>query len=68
LAAKHTKRSGTPVVVIDEGFHRRLHHADPDTARGHPWAVNKLTVNALMAAFAKNHAIVDVTADRTAIT
>ncbi len=37
-------------------------------ARGHPWAVNKLTVNALMAAFAKNHAIVDVTADRTAIT
>lgn len=56
------------MVVIDEGFHRRLHHADPDTARGHPWAVNKLTVNALMAAFAKNHAIVDVTADRTAIT
>lgn len=57
-----------PVVVIDQGVLRRLHHADPDTARGRRWAVNNLTVNALMAAFAKNQVIVDVTADRTAIT
>jgi len=38
-----------------------------NAARGHPRAVNNLSVNALMAAFAKNQAIVDEKAARTAI-
>ncbi len=38
-----------------------------NAARGHPRAVNNLSVNALMAAFAKNQGIVDEKAARTAI-
>jgi type II secretory pathway predicted ATPase ExeA len=48
--------SGDAVTVI--------HNA----ARGYPRAVNNIAVNALMAAFAQNHAIVDEKAARIAVT
>lgn len=61
--AHHCAIAGRTDTLFSGDAVTLIHNA----ARGHPRAVNNLSVNALMAAFAKNQAIVDEKAARTAI-
>lgn len=60
----HLKIAGRTDTLFTADALTLIHNA----ARGYPRAVNNLAINALTAAFARNHAIVDEKAARTAVT
>lgn len=62
--AHHLKIAGRTDTLFSADAVTLIHNA----ARGYPRAVNNLAINALTAAFARNQAIVDEKAARTAVT
>ena len=60
----HLKLAGRDDTLFSDDATRLIHNA----SRGYPRAVNNLAINALTAAFAADHAIVDEKAARIAIT